>query len=87
MIEFLDGPTLGAKMLELCRASKSVRIAVAFWGRGALTVLGGSESITRATVVCNLRSGGTNPEVIRQLCAAGAQVRHRRFTRQAIPLR
>ena len=75
MIRFLNGPTLGAELPKLCRTSDKVRIAVAFWGDGALEVLGLARPLDRAHIVCNLRSGGTNPKVIRELALSGAHVK------------
>lgn len=76
MIRFLDGRALGAELPEFCRASKEVRIAVAFWGEGAVDALGSGDGLERVRIVCNLRSGGTNPDAIRRLVAAGASVKH-----------
>jgi hypothetical protein len=41
-----------------------IKIAVAFWGNGALSLLDESK---RYFIICNLRSGGTNPSVIETL--------------------
>ena len=45
--------------------AESICIAVAFWGNGAEKLLSRSQSNFR--VICNLRSGGTNPSVIRSI--------------------
>lgn len=42
-----------------------ISIAVAFWGRGAETLFVNDKASYR--VICNLRAGGTNPDVIRLL--------------------
>lgn len=42
-----------------------VSMAVAFWGQGAESLLEGRHGKTR--IICNLNSGGTNPEVIKLL--------------------
>jgi hypothetical protein len=67
MDEFLTGDELRdgiGKILENYRA----RCAVAFWGRG-------SERLLRpdARVICNLKSGGTNPHALKKM--ATSQIR------------
>lgn len=54
-----------------------VRLAVAFWGVGALSQLGldGSSDLSDLSVICNLSVGGCTPEVIRELLDRGAKVR------------
>ena len=52
-----------------------VRCAVAFWGRGAETRLVPSSNRT-VRIICNLATGGTNPDVIERLIARRADVRH-----------
>ena len=52
------------------------RIAVAFWGRGAASQLGLDLCGQSAQIVCNLTRGGTNPDEIERLQAAGHHVRH-----------
>jgi hypothetical protein len=42
-------------------------MAVAFWGEGATQALGLDDKGEAVTVLCNLVSGGTNPEEIRRL--------------------
>lgn len=46
-------------------SSAPISIAVAFWGHGAETLLTNPKA--RFRVLCNLRTGGTNPQVIRRL--------------------
>ena len=63
-------------------ASSSMDFAVAFWGRGAGSILGllhkdGSKRPKgKVRIICNLRLGGTNPDEIRKLLAAGVTVKH-----------
>lgn len=47
--------------------SRTARLAVAFWGRGAARNLGISERRDRVEIICNLSQGGTNPDEIRTL--------------------
>lgn len=49
-----------------------VDIAVAFWGRGAAELLSGSNK--RYRILCNLRSGGTNPKEVEVLIRNGHDV-------------
>lgn len=56
--------------------SQNLRIAVAFWGNGAEKLFEGWQGKS-AQVICNLASGGTNPEAIRGLMAVpGVEVRN-----------
>lgn len=59
------------------QTSKSTKkdIAVAFWGDGAIERIG-LRKASSARVVCNLRMGGTNPTVIKELMTLGFEVRH-----------
>lgn len=54
-----------------------VRLAVAFWGVGALRQLGldASRDLHELSVICNLSVGGCTPGVIRELLDRGAKVR------------
>lgn len=55
---------------------KDKRIAVAFWGSGALSKLGlDGQGAKGAKVICNLESGATNPSVVEELIRAGADVK------------
>jgi hypothetical protein len=74
MIKFLDGASVTNELREQIRCSKTVRFAVAFWGKGAADDLGLLAKGKAATVVCNLRSGGTNPNGIRPMIEAGVAV-------------
>lgn len=47
-------------------ANRPLRIAVAFWGSGAEQIVSPER---RYQIICNLLSGGTNPDVIRALRA------------------
>ena len=53
------------------------RLAVAFWGIGALKQLGlaGSRDLSEISVICNLSVGGCTPSVIKELLDRGAKVR------------
>ncbi len=66
---FLNNPaSIATRLTTLIAEHKSpvpIAIAVAFWGQGAETLL--SNPRVRFRVVCNMRMGGTNPQVIRRL--------------------
>lgn len=54
--------------------AEPLRIAVAFWGNGAERIVA---SERRYQIICNLLSGGTNPEVIRALrVMPNVEIRH-----------
>lgn len=57
----------------LINQSQTIDIAVAFWGKGAFEYLQGTGKQFR--ILCNLTSGGTNPEVIESLVGHGYEVR------------
>jgi hypothetical protein len=63
-MEFLDGYKASAKIRDLASQSANVRAAVTFWGDGAAEKLGLLTKGAAATVICNLKSGGTNPHEI-----------------------
>ncbi|MCW2276581.1 hypothetical protein GJ654_20615 [Rhodoblastus acidophilus] len=69
----------GANYLECIRSnlanSASNRVAVAFWGDGAIKSLG-IEHPENYEIICNLTMGGTNPKEIKRLIEQGYSVRH-----------
>lgn len=71
---FLDSTNYRDELERLISDASKIDIAVAFWGTGAENLLIGSGKKIR--ILCNLTSGGTNPEVIRALQEAGVHVRH-----------
>lgn len=69
MDQFLDHEALRIAIPKLL-SEVNVRCAVAFWGRGA------EDNITPdARVICNLKSGGTNPFVLKALIKTGVTIR------------
>ncbi|MCA1338028.1 phospholipase D family protein [Pseudooceanicola marinus] len=70
----LDGPQLAERIRKEIGARENAKFAVAFWGNGAAEALGIGAS-TKMKAVCNLMSGGTNPDEIRGLLEQGAEVR------------
>ena len=71
-MKFLDGKAVTAEIAKLGESSRKVKLAVAFWGDGATEKLRLGK---KASVVCNLRSGGTNPHEIEKLTDQCVSVR------------
>jgi phosphatidylserine/phosphatidylglycerophosphate/cardiolipin synthase-like enzyme len=69
--KFLDGRAVQIELEKYVRKSKLVRFAVAFWGDGAPSKLGLLGKRGNVEIVCNLKMGGTNPEVIEALIKSG----------------
>ena len=77
--EFLDSRNLIThKITDLFQHSRDVRCIVAFWGKGAPELFDhmDDERLRRVKVVCNLTTGGTNPNVIEELLKRNIAVRH-----------
>jgi PLD-like domain len=74
-MRFLDGAATTPEIRSLVDRSKNVRMAVAFWGEGAAKELGLTHKGRAATVICNLMTGGTNPEEIKRLKESKVNVR------------
>jgi hypothetical protein len=62
------------EVTALIETSKRVDIAVAFWGEGSDALLASTGKKTMR-VICNLSSGGTNPEPIQRLLKQGFDLR------------
>jgi hypothetical protein len=64
-MDFADGPAVEKKVKGLLERAKRARIAVAYWGAGAVDRLGlGKVPSIDLVVVCDLLSGGCNPTEI-----------------------
>ena len=63
---------------DMFRGQTDIRIAVAFWGKGAPKMLGLSKRRT-ARILCNLTSGACNPKVINDLGIDHDVMSHRRL--------
>jgi hypothetical protein len=73
---FLDSTNYLIALDRLVSDAKSIDMAVAFWGKGAEELLK-NRSKRRTRVICNLTSGGTNTDVIKNIQAiVGVEVRH-----------
>ena len=53
------------EMIDAQMSGSAIRIAVAFWGSGAESVLASPDKAFQ--VICNLKTGGSNPWVVRAL--------------------
>ena len=68
-MEFLDGAATAAKSDIWLALARLFEWRLRFGGDGASTTLGLDRIGAAATVICNLKSGGTNPEEIETLIA------------------
>jgi hypothetical protein len=68
MGEFLTGDSLSEKIKEVC-SGKNVRIAAAFWGKGAVDTLFDGKLPEDAQIICDISMGGTNPDELREMGA------------------
>lgn len=66
-MQFLDEVGALVKIREILRSAETAKIAVAFWGQGAIEALGLARSELEVDVVCNLDSGACNPFEIERL--------------------
>lgn len=73
---FIDSTNYKYHVQALIEENDKLKIAVAFWGAGAEALL--ESKSKKIKIICNLTSGGTNPEVIKQLLkwAPRVNVRH-----------
>jgi hypothetical protein len=65
MAEFIAGRALTAKMKWLLRESRAAKIAVAYWGADALKLLGIDAKKPSIKVVCFLKGGKSDPDVVK----------------------
>jgi phosphatidylserine/phosphatidylglycerophosphate/cardiolipin synthase-like enzyme len=73
-MKFLDAKSATAQIRKHVAKSTTIRMAVAFWGEGAVQQLGLSKTGAARKVICNLKMGGTNPKAIYALRKAGIEV-------------
>lgn len=64
---FLDEISGKAKIVELLEQAEKAKLAVAFWGKGAIEALGLARTELDVEIICNLDSGACNPSEIRKL--------------------
>jgi hypothetical protein len=72
-MHLLSGTSLRNATTSVLR-EQSVSCAVAFWGKGAEASIGARQN-RDIRLICNLKMGGTNPEVIERLIDSGMSVR------------
>jgi hypothetical protein len=82
-MRFLDRSGATREIKRLVKRSSTATLAVAFWGEGAIDELGLRGRLDRpTTILCNLRTGGTNPSVIEQLLALATKASGKWTVRQ-----
>lgn len=64
---FLSSKNYLEQFRSLIKNSENLSLAVAFWGKGAETLIQTVWAGKTLRILCNLGSGGTNPKVIRNL--------------------
>jgi hypothetical protein len=67
MLSFLDEVQALKAIRELIHAAATAKLAVAFWGSGAVASLGLDRSGLDVEAICNLDSGACNPTEIEKL--------------------
>ncbi|KQY13678.1 phospholipase D family protein [Rhizobium sp. Root482] len=73
-MQLLTEQTSPLLIADIIRKSAAVKIAVAFWGKGAVEMLGLDRPGLRASIVCNLESGACNPTEIKKLLSLSRNV-------------
>ena len=70
-----DNRTQKRELIKLLKKAEKIRCAVAFWGKGASQLLG--KNLKKdIKIICNLQSGGTNPnEIGRIFNKTGSHIR------------
>jgi hypothetical protein len=68
-MEILDERSALKLIRKQMKESQTARLAVAFWGKGAVGRLGIDKRKEPVEIVCNLSQGGTNPKEVRALFA------------------
>jgi len=74
MHQFVSGSKLTKSIQELLNEQAPARLAVAFWGRKAASLLKLPSSLKHITIICDLRSGACNPDELNDLLSRGAQI-------------
>ncbi|MBY2943111.1 hypothetical protein HF264_26005 [Rhizobium leguminosarum] len=69
----VTGPNLFEQLKAAVSKSVSVRLAIAFWGGGAVDAIGLTAG-HKIEIICNLEMGGTNPDEIEEIIRLGAKV-------------
>jgi hypothetical protein len=61
---FLEGHKLTARMAQLTSKAEELKIAIAYWGANALSLLGLDASAKRLEMICCLKGGKSDPDVV-----------------------
>ena len=72
---FLDGAETVERLRKMLSAGKEARLAVAYWGAGARKNLWPKKPKETVRILCDLFSGGCNPEEIKSLLAPNVEIR------------
>lgn len=70
---------VSSEATRIFKDADEIRIAVAFWGKGALSQLGGLQNAKSIKVICNLDSGACNPSELRKVLAVAPVRTHERL--------
>src|SRR5258708_2971360 len=76
-MHFLTEQTAPPLIIDALQKATSAKLAVAFWGEGAVERLGVRRDHLEVEIICNLESGACNPAEIRRLIAMAPAVRIR----------
>lgn len=68
-MKFLDEADARTEIHNLVGKTGFIRLAVAFWGKGAIELLGLDRADLTAEILCNLDSGACNPAELRRMQA------------------
>ena len=74
--ELLDTLATTERLKSLLKTKGLARLAVAYWGEGAIKQLGLERLPSETRVLCDLWSGCCNPDEIKGLLKAGVSVRY-----------
>jgi hypothetical protein len=73
-MKFLDHNAIKKKVVSLLSCEGPIRIAVAYWGSGALKLLNLDPRRADLQILCCLKSGTSDPAIIRQFAKGARQI-------------
>ena len=74
--ELLETDDTASRLKEFMKAPGLARLAVAFWGKGAVRRLGLGQRKGETRILCDLFSGGCDPDEIKKLLKPKIEVRY-----------
>jgi hypothetical protein len=74
LTEFLSGNDIALRVRTSIHASDAVDLGVAFWGKGAIDLLGFGKNLENVRVICDLYSGACNPDVLIKMLSRNAKI-------------